>query len=127
MIAQPRYRPRVVIVDAQPNDFASLTRCDPLADTEFDFLRTGRDALRYDAVRAPELWVINMHLPDMSGLDLYEMLEQQWPDTPVYMVGDDYRPEDEIEARISGATFYFCKPLEADWLAAAISGEPMAV
>lgn len=120
MIAQPKYRPRVVVVDPQPNDYAPLGHCERLEGAELEFLGSGRAALRYEHETAPRLWVINMHLPDMSGLDLYEMLGQQWPDTPVYLVGDDYRPEDEINARTSGATFYFCKPLEGDWLAAVI-------
>ena len=38
------------------------------------------------------------------------------PETPVYMVSDEYRPDEEISARSSGATMYFCKPLQSEWL-----------
>ena len=64
----------------------------------WSFLKARRPAAPSDEV-APRLWVINMRLPDMDGLDLYVMLNDQWPDTPVYLVGDDYRPEDEINVR----------------------------
>jgi len=125
MIAQPENRPLVVVVDGQPNDYAALALSEQLRGAEVCFVESGRAALRLRVSEAPQLWVVNIHLPDMSGLDLYEMLVQKWPEVPVYLVGDDYRPEDEIYARMSGATFYFCKPLEGDWLAAAID-EPVA-
>ena len=119
MIAYPKLHAKIVVVDSQPHDYAAVARDARREDMQLEFLSTGRAALRFRGDVAPRLWVINMHLPDMSGLDLYKMLEQRWPDTPVFLVGDDYRPEDEIHARMSGATFYFCKPLESDWLAAA--------
>lgn len=119
MISFPQTYPKVVVVDAQPNDYATVARNIRRDNLDIVFLPTGRAALRFHEKIPPRLWVINIRLPDMSGLDLYKMLEQRWPDTPVYLVGDDYRPEDEIHARMSGATFYFCKPLESDWLSAA--------
>jgi DNA-binding response OmpR family regulator len=119
MIARPKKRSRVVVVDSKPNDYASLLADKAFGETDFEFFDQARKVLRYSPERDPQLCVINMNLPDMNGLDLYHMVSVRWPDTPVYLVGDDYRPEDEISARVSGATFYFCKPLQSEWLAAA--------
>ena len=122
MIAPVRPHSRIVVVDAHPNDYDTIAHSPEFNHCEFQFHRDGRSALRDDDREYPELCVINMNLPDMSGLDLYEMVNERWPGVPVYMVGDDYRPEDEVQARISGATFYFCKPLQCEWLAATAAG-----
>ena len=110
---------RIVVVDAHPNDYDSLASANSSSRVAFQFHRDGRSVLRDEGQSCPELCVININLPDMSGLDLYDMLTERWPGVPVYFVGDDYRPEDEVLARSSGATFYFCKPLQREWLSAA--------
>ena len=122
MISPVKSLAKVMVVDPNPNDYSSLAHGTPFADVEFQFHRDGRSVLRDDMSTRPELCVINMNLPDMSGLDLYEMLSQRWPNVTVFLVGDDYRPEDEVLARSSGATFYFCKPLPSEWLEAAAAG-----
>jgi DNA-binding response OmpR family regulator len=119
VISQARVLARIVVVDPHPGDYVSLAHGAAFDGMEFEFHLDGRSLLRDDNKQRPELCVININLSDMSGLDLYEMLTQQWPGMPVYVVGDDYRPEDEVRARTSGATFYFCKPLEREWLTAA--------
>lgn len=119
MISATKPVSRVVVVDSHPNDYTSITHSKEFGRVRFEFFSSARAALRDDSNLHPELCVINMNLPDMSGLDLYDMLSERWPGVPVYLVGDDYRPEDEVRARSSGATFYFCKPLQREWLAAA--------
>ncbi len=126
MIAPNIERSQVVIVDSKPNDYTTLVRSKPLGQANFEFFDSGRAALRFEPTKPPQLWVININLPDMSGLDLYHMISSRWPDSPIYLVGDDYRPEDEINARISGATFYFCKPLQSEWLAAATAEQTVS-
>ena len=110
---------RVVVVDAHPQDYDFLASDRALSRLEFEFFPDGRSLFRDRQTRSPELAIVNMHLPDMSGLDVYQVIFQRWPEIPVYLVGDDYRPNDEIEARTSGAMFYFCKPLQREWLTAA--------
>ena len=126
MIAPPKQKSHVIVVDSKPNDYTPLIRSKKLVATDFEFFDTGSAALRHEPNEAPKLWVININLPDMSGLDLYHLIANRWPDTTIYLVGDDYRPEDEISARSSGATFYFCKPLQTEWLTAATQQQPVA-
>ena len=119
MIAPVRPQSRIVVVDSHPNDYDAIAHSKEFGRVDFQFHRSGRSLLRDRDHDCPELCVINMNLPDMPGLDVYEMVCQRWPGVPVYLVGDDYRPEDEVQARSSGATFYFCKPLQREWLAVA--------
>ena len=113
---KPHENARIVVVDRHPDDYENLARTSPDDRTKVEFLNSGRAALRLRGRVRPGLWIINMDLPDMSGLDLQSMLHGRYPDTPVYMVGDDYSPQDEISARSSGATMYFCKPVQKDWV-----------
>lgn len=77
-------------------------------------------ALRIPTDRPPLFSVVNTELPEMSGFDLRAMLIERWPAAPCYLISDAYDPECEVRARCSGATLYFCKPLERGWLAAAM-------
>jgi len=112
-------RARIIVVDAHPRDYDRLVRDRTLSRMQFEFFPDGHSLFRDRQLTAPELVIINMHLPDMSGLDLYQDILQRWPEIPVYFVGDDYLPDDEIKARRCGAIFYFCKPLQSEWLTAA--------
>ena len=115
----------VCVVDPTPDDYRGLidSASDQKNETHFEFVRSGRDALRFNARSDPDLWIINMKLPDMSGVDLQEMIHTRYPGVPCYLVGDDYRPEDEIDARQGGATMYFCKPLRSEWVLSTSNNE----
>lgn len=108
----------VFVVDPTPEDYAELTSGKFTSQTRFEFISSGRDALRHNARAKPDAWIINLRLPDMSGVDLSEMLRSRTPEVPCYLVGDDYKPEDELNARQCGATMYFCKPVRREWVVA---------
>ena len=119
MTRRPINLPQVFVVDANNNDYRELV--DTMADEGYrlEVCTSGRAALRKDPANPPELWVVNMNLPDMSGPDLLSMLRWRYPGVPICLVSDDYRVEDEIAARCSGAEMYLCKPIESEWLTAA--------
>ncbi len=119
MIARPKNLAHVFVVDANRDDYLGLS--DSMIDEGYrlEVCPSGRAALRMDPANPPKLWVVNMNLPDMSGPDLLSMLRWRYPGVPVCLVSDDYRVEDEIAARCSGAEMYLCKPIESEWLTAA--------
>ena len=121
MISRPRNLPQVFVVDANVNDYRNLVESMTDGGYRMEVCPSGRAALRKDPTNPPELWVVNMNLPDMSGPDLLSMLRWRYPGVPICLVSDDYRVEDEISARCSGAEIYLCKPIESDWLTAATS------
>ena len=120
----PANRSTICVVDTRPDDYSELLRSAKREGTRIQFLRSARDALRFRPDQAPELWIINLDLPDMSGADLHSMIQSRFPGVPFYLVGDGYRAEDEITARSCGATMYFCKPLQTEWLLAAPMATP---
>lgn len=118
MICRPQNRAEIHVVDPKPSDYTTLARGTDTQNTQFVFFRTGQDALRNGPKREPMMWVVNMQLPDMIGTDLQALLRQRGCKSPIIMVGDEYRPEDEISARTSGAALYFAKPIRSDMLLA---------
>ena len=116
MISQATKPARILVVDSQPNDYDAIVHNLALGKVDFCFHVNGRSLLRDPVNEYPDLCVINVNLPDMSGIDVFNMVNQRWPGVRVYLVGDDYQPEDEIKARTSGAMCYFCKPLQGAWL-----------
>lgn len=109
-------RSQVFVVDAFPSDYAKLVR--EFGDVELVFFNTGREALRSNPEIAPTMWVVNTQLPDMSGTDLQAMLRARGCSSPIALIGDEYRIEDELNARSAGAALYFVKPLLGETLMA---------
>lgn len=119
MISRANNVPQVFVVDANAADYRELVESMNDGGYRLEVCSSGRAALRKDPSEAPEMWVVNMNLPDMSGPDLLSMLRWRYPGVPICLVSDEYQPEDEISARCSGAELYLCKPIESEWLTAA--------
>jgi two-component system nitrogen regulation response regulator GlnG len=111
----------LVVVDDRFDDYAALRNRVAQHGLTMEVIGTGQEALRREAINAPNLWVVNMRLPDISGMDLTEMLRSRYPGVPVCLISDVYCSEEEIAARCTGAELYTCKPLEPEFLAAATS------
>ena len=108
----------VCIVDNRPSDYRRLTHevTDPMA--RIVFFRTGQEALQMAGASDATVWIINLQLPDMSGVDLQTMLRARGYTTPMILLGDEYRVEDEIQARSAGAAMYCAKPVPTEMVAA---------
>lgn len=75
---------------------------------------TGREALRVAAAEHPDLVLLDLHLPDVSGEVL---LEQLWAlpgraDTPVVVLSADALPAAAARLRALGVLDYLTKPLD---------------
>ena len=107
---------RVAIVDLAPQDYQALLASAGTPGVSFHFLFSGNDALRFAKRQQSGLWVINTQLCDMSGFDLAEMLRAVRPAGLVFIIGDKYCLDDEMQALTQGFAKYLCKPLEPSWL-----------
>ncbi|HEX6961043.1 MAG TPA: response regulator [Lacipirellula sp.] len=100
------------MVDLNVDDYQPL-----LASTPLRLFATGDAALRVYEPHVPSLWMINVQLPDMSGIGLLTLIRARRRREIIYLIGDEYRLEDELAARSAGATAYMCKPVCTGWLA----------
>ena len=116
MIWDPNLRAKIFVVDSSPNDYEQLVESSNQAGTQVVFFESGRAALQAQAADTPAMWIVNLRLSDMSGIDLQSMLRSCGCCAPIALVGDEYRPSDEITARCAGADLYFAKPIQHDVL-----------
>jgi DNA-binding response OmpR family regulator len=106
----------LIVVDAISNDYDQLIHDlggDCLHSTRFV---TGEQALRAGTACASTVWIVNLRLPDMSGISFLRLLRRRTLRGHVFLVSDEYSAEDERVARSAGATGYLCKPVRAIWL-----------
>ena len=102
--------------DSTPQDYHALLASAGTPGVSFHFLISGNDALRFAKRQQSGLWVINTRLSDMSGFDLAAMLRSVRPNALVFIIGDEYCLDDEMQALTQGFAKYLCKPLEPSWL-----------
>jgi response regulator RpfG family c-di-GMP phosphodiesterase len=105
----------ITVVDQRFEDYADLQNDMREAAIRWKFVSTGHDALHLARIQPVDLWLINIQLPDMSGLDLCSMLKNQL-DCVIYLVTDCYNEKFEREARIRGAAMFETKPVQAKWI-----------
>ncbi len=64
----------------------------------------------------PDIILLDVRLPDLSGLDVLESLSTKLPDTPVIMISAYGDTKDVVRAIKNGAADYLTKPFDVDEL-----------
>jgi DNA-binding response OmpR family regulator len=119
----------LLIVDSQGVEYLSLSRGGEQEGLQIVQANEGYHALQLASSRPARVWVANLKLPDMTGIELLKLIKAKRAATPFYLVSDRYSPDDEIAARTAGATGYLSKPVNANWLdfcRAALARQPGA-
>jgi two-component system sensor histidine kinase RpfC len=85
------------------------------------FASSGEEGLRaMDGIHQPDLVFLDMHMPDISGLDVLAGYRRRHPRqrTPIVMLSADSDPEAIEQALAQGATAYLTKPISIERLLA---------
>ena len=77
---------------------------------------SGTEALLHVQTTPPDLLLCDLHMPGMSGLDLYEKLKASFPRLAVIIMTGHGSAETAIQANRLGALEYLRKPLDRDEL-----------
>jgi two-component sensor histidine kinase len=73
---------------------------------------TGREALSLIAAEKPDLVLLDVALPDMSGLDVCEVIKKTYPGTMVIQVSASFvQSGDRVRGLENGADAYLVEPL----------------
>lgn len=110
-------RPAVLVVDDEPQIVRALRTSLSGAGYDADAAETGTDALNRAAMRPPDAIVLDLVLPDMSGIEVCREL-RRWTEAPILVlsaVGDE---REKVEALDAGADDYVTKPFGIDELLA---------
>jgi len=84
---------------------------------------SAEEALREVARESPEMAVLDLKMPGMSGLDLLKELRNQDPSTRVLMLTGYGSIATAVQAVREGAVGYLPKPADADEILAALAGK----
>ncbi|MFN3286445.1 MAG: response regulator [bacterium] len=80
----------------------------------------GLSALRACAEKHPDLVILEVNLPGMSGLEVCKAVKRDHPQTEILILTSDDRDETVFEAIRAGATGYILKDITPDNLVRAI-------
>ena len=85
---------------------------------------TGMEALRLVALRAPDVVIADVHMPDPDGLEVARYLQYHFPDVKTIVVSDNQDRVYERLAREEGASAFIPKArLSLDTVRQALQGE----
>ncbi len=113
---------RVMVVDDHPMWRDAVAR--DLADAGHDVVATaadGGEAVRRAAAVRPDVVVLDLQLPVLSGVEVTRALVQADPDVHVLVLSASGEQADVLEAVKAGATGYLVKSASRDDLLAAVA------
>jgi two-component system KDP operon response regulator KdpE len=110
---------RILIVDDDTQILKALRINLVARGYEVTLARTGPEALDQAAKSRPELVVLDLGLPGLSGIQVIEGL-RGWTDLPILVVSGRSDSADKVDALDAGADDYVTKPFAIDELLARI-------
>ena len=108
---------RVLVIDDEPQILRALRINLSVRGYEVITAATGAAALRAAAEHRPDVIVLDLGLPDMSGIEVLEGL-RGWLSAPVIVLSARIDSADKVEALDAGADDYVTKPFGMEELLA---------
>ena len=110
--------PSMLIVDDEPKIVNCLQRFFDGKGFTIRCAQTGQDAMKAMRADQPDIMLLDIRMPGMSGWDILKQTKELYPKTRVVMVSAFAKPESQVEASAYGADGYVTKPFnfsEATW------------
>jgi two-component system nitrogen regulation response regulator GlnG len=110
------FMPKLLIVDDERNVLYSLERALRQNDLEIVTAQTGREGLAAIPTKRPDVVLLDVQLPDQSGLEVLQQLQKIDARLPVIIMTAHGTADTAIEAMKHGAFDYILKPWKLDEL-----------
>jgi FixJ family two-component response regulator len=117
-VATPR--PRIAIVDDNKSVRKALSRLLAGAAFEVRAFGSGRDLLENHRLFRPDCLILDLQMPEMTGLDVQRHLARIGLDIPVIVITGHDSPSARSESLALGASDYLAKPIDGDVLISSI-------
>ncbi len=101
--------PRVLVVDDEKAIQRFLKNALSSAEFSVHIAGTGKAALTAAVAIRPDLIILDLGLPDMSGVEVLSRL-REWTQVPIIILSVRDREDDKVAALDSGADDYVTKP-----------------
>ncbi|HBW18070.1 MAG: response regulator transcription factor [Streptosporangiaceae bacterium] len=101
--------PQILIIDDDP-DLLNVCRVGLEAlGHQVRAAETGSEGLAEAAIRAPDVVVLDLGLPDLDGLEVCRRI-RTWSDVPIIVLSADSTEDRKVSALAGGADDYMTKP-----------------
>jgi two-component system, OmpR family, KDP operon response regulator KdpE len=110
---------RILAVDDEPEILRALETILRGAGYEIDTAATGEQALGQAAVRLPDAVLLDLVLPDRSGIEICREL-RTWTQIPILLLSVVGEEEEKVAALDAGADDYITKPFGVSELLARV-------
>src|SRR5689334_9712959 len=115
--AAPTIQRTILIVDDNPTVTKALAALLGRNGFTAQTFQDAGGALAYAAENEPAAAVVDIHLPDMSGLVLSQKLRERFgADWPIIVLSGDVSRDTLNSLATAGATYFFSKPVSAQVL-----------
>jgi nitrogen regulation protein NR(I) len=104
--------PKLLIIDDEANLLYSLQAGLETDDLTVVTAKTGRRGLALIPKEAPDVVIVDVRLPDLSGLEVFDRIKEMAPRVPVIVITAFATTETAIEAMKRGAFEYLLKPVD---------------
>ena len=111
---------RVLVVDDEPAVRDALRRALGLRGYEVDLAADGHAALEALAIRAPDVVILDIGMPELDGLAVCRAMRARGDRTPVLMLTAREAVSNRVEGLEAGADDYLVKPFALEELVARI-------
>ena len=107
---------KVLLVDDEEDFVSTLAERLNLRGIQTRIATTGEEALRLVADDAPQVVVLDVMMPGMSGLDVLQRLRAEFTDIPVILLSGIGSAQDAEKGMRLGAVDFLMKPLQIEQL-----------
>ncbi len=114
-IAEMAKRPSILIVDDKESMLKMLSKL-LAGQYRVETASSGADGVNQFRRKPTDLVLSDIRMPDMSGMDVLNIIKQQSPDTEVILMTAYATVSQAVEAVKAGAYNYLTKPFEPDEL-----------
>lgn len=105
---------RILVVDDYPSSAAITCTLLELLGHVTRFAHSGREALTLAAELLPDIVILDIGLPDLSGFEVARELRQRFRGQPLFLAALTGwgQPEDRVKAFASGFDMHVLKPAD---------------
>jgi len=104
--------PKLLIIDDEANVLYSLQAGLETDDLTVVTAKTGKRGLSLVPKENPDVVIVDVRLPDMSGLEVFDKIKEIAPKVPVVIITAFAATDTAIEAMKRGAFEYLLKPVD---------------
>ncbi len=114
--ARPAPRGRILVVDDEADIRESLHTLLTLEDFQVDLAASAAEGLAKVERSAYDLVLLDLMMPDRSGMDVLEEIRQRDRETPIFLITAYGSVQVAVDALKRGASDYFSKPWDNEKL-----------